>query len=131
MGPLGTGQTTKLCNQIVVASTFVILAEMFGVARAAGVKVDALPDVLEGGFADSTLMRVFGKRMTQRDFALTSSCKTMLKDLRLIDDLAAATTAGLPMTAIAAEMWRMHVARGYGDEDETTLVKLFDHAEQP
>ena len=94
-------------------------------------RTDALPDVLEGGFADSTLMRVFGKPMTTRDFALTSSCKTMLKDLRLVGDLAAATTAGLPMTAVAAEMWRMHVARGYGDEDETTLVKLFDHAEKP
>lgn len=126
MGSQGAGQVTKLCNQIVVGSTLFVLAEMLAFARDNGVKVETLPDVLEGGFADSTLMRLFARPMIERDFTLRGRCKTMLKDLNIINQFASATDSALPMAAVATELWRLHVAKGYGDEDSATVIKTFD-----
>ena len=130
MGPQGAGQVAKLCNQIVVGCTLFVMAEMLAFARDNGVKVETLPDVLEGGFADSTLMRLFARPMIERDFTLRGRCKTMLKDLNIISQFAGATDSALPMTAIATELWRLHVAKGHGDEDSATVIKTFDRETQ-
>lgn len=126
MGALGTGQTTKLCNQIVVTSTFWTLAEMLALADRAGVRTETLQQVFEGGFADSRILQVFGDRMATRDFSLRARARVMVKDLDLIQAMAADLGASLPLNALVAQLMRLHVARGHGDDDVTTMISMYD-----
>jgi 3-hydroxyisobutyrate dehydrogenase len=128
MGKLGAGQTTKLCNQIVVTSTFWSLAEMFALASRAGVRAASLPQVFEGGFADSRILQVFGERMATRDFSLRARSRVMVKDLDLIQAMAAELGASLPLNGLVAQLMRLHVARGHGDDDVTTVIRMYDGA---
>lgn len=57
MGGIGTGQTTKLINQTIVACTMMVLAEALGLAKRTGLDVAALPAALAGGRADSTMLQ--------------------------------------------------------------------------
>jgi len=129
MGALGTGQTTKLCNQIVVTSTFWTLAEMLALASRAGVRAETLQQVFEGGFADSRILQVFGDRMATRDFSLRARSRVMVKDLDLIQAMATDLGASLPLNAVVAQLMRLHVARGHGDDDVTTMITMYDRAQ--
>ena len=65
IGELGSGQTLKLCNQLIVATNLVAIAEAFALARASGLDLTMIPDALAGGFADSIPLQIFGRRMAQ------------------------------------------------------------------
>ena len=126
MGPVGAGQTTKMVNQIGVSGIYVILAEMVTLARNGGVTAELLPEVLEGGFADSRLLQVMGPRMIAGDFRPVGQVRTMLKDLDLLNQLATATRTALPMTALATQLFRLCANQGHGELDITAIVKLFE-----
>ena len=63
VGELGAGQTLKLCNQLIVASNLVAIAEALTLAAENGLDPGILPDALTGGFADSIPLQIFGRRM--------------------------------------------------------------------
>lgn len=128
MGPQGAGQVTKLCNQIAVGCTFVVVAEMLTLAQKNGVDIATLPEVLEGGFADSAILRLHAPRMIAREFAAEGQSRTVPKDFDAIVALAGTSGAGLPMTGLAHQLWRMHVARGHGDDDVASIITLYDDA---
>ncbi|MGH7267413.1 MAG: NAD(P)-dependent oxidoreductase [Candidatus Rokuibacteriota bacterium] len=131
MGPLGAGQTTKMCAQVAVACTYCVLAEMVSLARNSGVEVQRLPETLEGSFADSRLLQVMGPRMIAREFAPVGQVKTMLKDLTLLGELAIQTGTALPLTTLATQLFRLHEGQGNGELDITSIVKLFDTGGSP
>ena len=126
LGPLGAGLFMKLCNQLVVGCTRVVLAEMVTLARKTGLDPASLPRVLEGGYADSTLLKLDIPRMVARDFAPRGQSKNVAKDLGLIREAAGAVGASLPVTALATELWRLHLAHGFGDKDSSSIIALFD-----
>ena len=63
MGPLGAGQTAKLCNQIISGSLMAVIAEAVRLAQNAGIDAARLPEAFAGGFADSLPLRLFVPRM--------------------------------------------------------------------
>src|SRR2546430_4754751 len=65
MGPIGAGQTTKLCNQVIVGCAMAVLAEATRLAVNAGIDAKRLPEALAGGFADSIPLQLFVPRMLQ------------------------------------------------------------------
>src|SRR6185437_5605808 len=65
MGPVGAGQTTKLCNQVIVGCAMTVLAEAARLAVNAGIDANLLPEALAGGFADSIPLQLFVPRMVQ------------------------------------------------------------------
>src|SRR5690606_4605492 len=67
MGPVGAGQTTKLCNQVIVGCTMAVLAEAGRLAERAGVDPLRLPEALSGGFADSKPLQFFLPRMVRAE----------------------------------------------------------------
>ena len=125
MGGPGAGQVTKLCNQVIVASLFPVMAEAIRLAEAAGVDAAQLPVALKGGFADSIPLQVFGPRIAARAWepALGTSA-VMLKDLE--NALAVADELGLPlpMAQGAAARYRMLEARGGAQSEPSRLVEL-------
>ncbi len=125
MGPSGAGQTTKLCNQVIVGCTMAVLAEATRLAENAGVDAARLPDALAGGFADSKPLQLFVPRMAraQHDPPL-GQVYTMLKDLDSVRALARETTSPVPFTALAAEQFRLLTVRGGDEADALEIYKL-------
>ncbi|WP_081933907.1 NAD(P)-dependent oxidoreductase [Massilia sp. 9096] len=111
VGPVGSGQVAKLCNQLIVGATINVVAEALLLAQAAGADPAAVREAIRGGFAGSRVLEVHGQRMLERNFVPGGQVKTQLKDQRNI--LAAAEGAGvtLPVT----ELVTRHYATIVGD----------------
>jgi 3-hydroxyisobutyrate dehydrogenase len=125
MGDSGAGQTTKLCNQIIVGSLIAVIAEAVRLAEAAGVDARQLPEALKGGFADSAPLQVFGARMAARTFEPSlGAVSIMLKDLENAAAVAKEKTVPLPMARTAAELYRLLTAQGRGEKEISTIIEL-------
>jgi 3-hydroxyisobutyrate dehydrogenase-like beta-hydroxyacid dehydrogenase len=100
VGPAGSGQVAKLCNQLIVGGTLNIVAEALLLAQAAGADPAAVRSAIRGGFAESRILEMHGQRMLDRNFMPGGQVKSQLKDLRNV--LVAAAEAGvvLPVTAL-------------------------------
>ena len=106
VGPAGSGQVAKLCNQLIVGGTISIVAEALLLAQAAGADPAAVRAAIRGGFAESRILELHGQRMLDRNFMPGGQLKTQLKDMDNV--LAAASAAGvtLPVSALVAEHYR-------------------------
>jgi 3-hydroxyisobutyrate dehydrogenase-like beta-hydroxyacid dehydrogenase len=105
VGPNGSGQVAKLCNQLIVGATINVVAEALLLAQAAGADPAAVRDAIRGGFAGSRILEVHGQRMLDRNFMPGGQVKSQLKDMHNV--LAAAAEAGLvlPLTSAAARSY--------------------------
>ncbi|MFS2022675.1 NAD(P)-dependent oxidoreductase [Massilia sp. GER05] len=105
VGPVGSGQVAKLCNQLIVGATINVVAEALLLAEAAGADPAAVREAIRGGFAGSRVLEVHGQRMLERNFMPGGQVKTQLKDQRNI--LAAASGAGvtLPVTELVTRQF--------------------------
>jgi len=110
MGRSGSGQTAKSCNQVIVANTIAIWAEMLAYAARNGLDPEALIDTLEGSGADSGVRRTFAKGMANGIFPELST-RNMIKDLGIITDLANKTGVSMPISSIALEHFRRGITR--------------------
>jgi 2-hydroxy-3-oxopropionate reductase len=106
VGPAGSGQVAKLCNQLIVGATINIVAEAMLLAQAAGADPAAMRAAIRGGFAESKILDVHGQRMLERNFVAGGKITTQLKDQRNI--LAAAEAAGivLPLTELVTARYQ-------------------------
>ena len=125
MGPSGAGQTTKVCNQMIVGGTIAVVAETLKFAAEAGVDAGRLPDCLAGGFADSTVLQVHARRMIEADLAPRGGVRLMLKDMETACDLAGEAGASVPMTGLATELYRLLIEQGHDNVDQSGLIRLY------
>jgi 2-hydroxy-3-oxopropionate reductase len=126
MGPVGTGQTTKIINQVLCGLGFMAVAEATALAEAAGVNVSRIPAALKGGRADSALLQEYMPRFATRDYRRTGRIDNMVKDLDAARDLARQTQVTMPLTALAAEIHRLLTSAGFGGEDQAALMEYFN-----
>ncbi|MFP9137647.1 NAD(P)-dependent oxidoreductase [Devosia sp. XGJD_8] len=125
MGGVGTGQTTKIINQVLCGLGFMAVAEATALAEKAGVNVARIPAALKGGRADSALLQEYMPRFAARDYRRTGRIDNMVKDLDGARDLARQTQTTMPLTALAAEIHRLLTAAGLGGEDQAALMEFF------
>jgi 3-hydroxyisobutyrate dehydrogenase len=125
MGPTGAGQTTKLCNQVIVGCAMAVLAEATRLAVNAGIDANRLPEALAGGFADSIPLQLFVPRMVQGIHSPPlGHIATMLKDLDTVVDVARNTSSPVPMSALSAQLFRLAKAARGADADALEIYKL-------
>jgi 3-hydroxyisobutyrate dehydrogenase len=125
MGPTGAGQTTKLCNQVIVGCAMAVLAEATRLATNAGIDAMKLPEALAGGFADSIPLQLFVPRMAQGIHSPPlGHIATMLKDLDTVVGVAHDTSTPVPMAALAAQLFGMAKAARGADADALEIYKL-------
>jgi 3-hydroxyisobutyrate dehydrogenase len=125
MGPVGAGQTTKLCNQVIVGCAMAVLAEATRLAVNAGIDARRLPEALAGGFADSIPLQLFVPRMAQDIHSPPlGHIATMLKDLDTVIDVARDTSSPVPMAALAAQLFRLAKSARGADADALEIYKL-------
>lgn len=115
-GPVGSGQITKIMNNMVLVQTVVALSEAIAVARAAGMDARLLFETLTKGSADSFALRNHGMKAVlpgvfpERAF----STEYALKDIGYALDLAAEAGMALPGAELAAATLRRAIANGDG-----------------
>lgn len=121
VGPAGSGQVAKLCNQLIVGGTLNIVAEALLLAQAAGADPAAVRAALRGGFAESRILEVHGQRMLDRNFLPGGQVKSQLKDLQNV--LAAAAHAGvvLPVTALVTQHYQ-YIAGQFPRADQSAAL---------
>lgn len=127
MGPAGAGQAAKLCNQLLVSTQLVAIAEAMALAHHFRLRCEALPDALQGGFADSPLLRFFGPRMALAgiDGPPSGALETMAKDVALIQAEAASRKMPLPLLEGVDRLYRAGIARDLGSEPLEALARLY------
>ena len=125
MGESGTGQITKLANQIIVAAQIAAVSEAFTLAQAHGVTPLAVRDALMGGFAASRILDVHGKRMSEGNYQPGGTAVNQLKDVH--EGLRVARAAGLdlPLLEKNGEIWEAMIAAGLGQLDHSALFKYY------
>ena len=126
MGAVGSGQTTKICNQMIVSCNVLVISEMMALAKAAGVDAAKIPIALAGGFADSKPLQIVGPEMADNRFEPVKwRVKTLLKDLNMAVDLAGTQGSAVPMSGLAAQLMQLHGSGGFLEHDPATLIKLY------
>lgn len=126
MGPVGSGQISKICNQMIVSCNVLVIAEMMALAEQAGVDSAKIPEALTGGFADSKPLQIVGPEMAAGQFEPVKwRVKTLLKDLSMAVDVANNQGSSIPMSGLAAQLMQLHGLRGFLDQDPSTLIKLY------
>lgn len=124
VGPVGSGQVAKLCNQLIVGATINIVAEALLLAQAAGADPVAVREAIRGGFAGSRILDVHGQRMLERNFVPGGQVKSQAKDMRNI--LTAAQQAGLtlPFAQLAGKQYASLEDELGGADHSAALIAL-------
>ena len=122
IGPVGTGSLAKLANQLIVASNICAVAEALLLAERGGADPAKLRDALLGGFADSTVFRLHGKRMVDGDFVPGGPAKYQIKDTGTALALAASLGLTLPVATEVDRLFRGLVEHGGGDLDHSAAI---------
>ena len=123
VGPLSSGQVSKLANQIIVGLTIGAVAEAVTLCEKAGADPKKMIKALSGGWADSKILQTHGKRMIDKDFTPKGRTSVHLKDMNNILECANNYTTHLPISNLVKEMYKKLVENGHGDEDHSSLYK--------
>ncbi len=121
VGPIGSGQVSKLANQIVVGVTIGAVAEAITLCEKAGADPVKLIKALSGGWADSKILQTHGKRMIDKDFTPKGKTFTHLKDMNNILECANSYNTHLPISNLVKEMYKTLVDNGHGNTDHSSL----------
>jgi 2-hydroxy-3-oxopropionate reductase len=98
VGPHGSGQLSKLANQTIVAVTIGAVSEALLLAAAGGADPAAVRQAIRGGFAESRILELHGRRMIERDFQPGGLVHIQVKDLDTILATAKDLNLTLPLT---------------------------------
>lgn len=127
MGPSGSGQVTKLANQLIVAQTIDAVAQALRMAELSGVDSALVRKALLGGFAESRILDLHGDRMVRRDFAPGGRATLQLKDVRLMCELAESVGLDSPTLRNSLAQWETFVhEKGFGDLDHSGLFRMYE-----
>ncbi|MEK9597836.1 MAG: NAD(P)-dependent oxidoreductase [Alphaproteobacteria bacterium] len=124
MGPSGSGQLTKMVNQICIAGLVQGLSEALNFGQKAGLDMNSALDVMAGGAAQSWQMENRGNTMLDDEFDFGFAVDWMCKDLRICMDEAEGNGAELPITALVAQFYARLSNQGYGRNDTSSLIRL-------
>ena len=132
-GAPGFGQVTKICNNMIAGITVLAVAEAFVMGEKLGVERQALYDALSTSTASSFILNkscpmpgpVAGSA-SSNGFKPGFCAKLMLKDLRLSQSAAQVAGTPTPLGAAATAAFAMHIAKGFGDLDMSSIVKLIN-----
>ena len=127
VGPIGSGQVSKLANQIIVGVTIGAVAEAITLCEKAGVDANKFIKALSGGFADGKILQNHGKRMINKDFSPKGKVSTHLKDMNNILECAGDFKTKLPISNLIKEMFKSLADQGNSNDDHSALYKEIEN----
>jgi 2-hydroxy-3-oxopropionate reductase len=126
VGPVTSGQISKLANQIIVGVTIGAVAEAVTLCEKSGTNPSKMIEALSGGWADSKILQTHGKRMIGKDFSPKGKTTTQLKDMTNIINAGKAVDTHLPISSLIKEMYKDLVADGHGNTDHSSLYNAIE-----
>jgi len=126
VGPIGSGNTCKLTNQIIVAVNIAALAEGLMLAERAGADPEKVFNAIKGGLAGSTVMNAKAPMMLDGNFKPGFKIDLHIKDLGNALDTGYGTGTPLPLTAEVMQMMQVLKADGMGQNDHSGLLKYYE-----
>ncbi len=126
VGPVSSGQISKLANQIIVGVTIGAVAEAITLCEKSGTNPSKMIEALSGGWADSKILQTHGKRMINKDFSPKGKTTTQLKDMTNIINAGKAVETHLPISSLIKEMYKDLVADGHGNTDHSSLYNAIE-----
>jgi 3-hydroxyisobutyrate dehydrogenase len=123
-GPLGSGQITKLANQIMVIHTIMSIAEGFAFAEKAGLGLETTLKVTSAGAAGSHSLKALGPKIIAGDFKPAFMVDLQQKDLRLVIEYAEQLKQPLPGVALARQLLAVLQAHGRGRDGTQAMVDV-------
>lgn len=124
MGETGTGQATKICNQLIVAANSTLIAEAVALASLSGVDTTLLAPALAGGFADSKPFQILAPRMATHTFEPVQwKVQTLSKDLNNAVKLAEQFDLDIPVAKHALSQLKDHQIQGFSEADLATIIQ--------
>jgi 2-hydroxy-3-oxopropionate reductase len=125
VGDVGAGGIAKLVNNMIVGTTFAVIAEGFALARNNGVEVKSLYDAIREGWAGSKVLDVSAPAIAAREYVPGGTVDMIQKDLSYARTLAAESHCPIPMTAAAHELFVAGQAAGHGKKSQPALFELW------
>lgn len=129
-GPAGTGQHTKMANQIAICGAIAGVCEAVTYARANGLDPSNMLSCIGGGAAGSWQLANMAPRMLKGDFAPGFFIKHQVKDLRLAQKSAAAADIELPILNDVAAMYEALARAGKGELGTQALIQYYQQHHQ-
>ena len=126
VGPVTSGQISKLANQIIVGVTIGAVAEAVTLCEKSGTNPNKMIEALSGGWADSKILQTHGKRMISKDFSPKGKTTTQLKDMTNIINAGKEVKTHLPISSLIKEMYKDLVADGHGNTDHSSLYNAIE-----
>jgi 2-hydroxy-3-oxopropionate reductase len=124
IGECGAGQVAKSCNQIVITGAIAAVAEAIRFAQAAGVDPEPVRGALLGGFAQSRILELHGKRMIDANYSPGFKTTLHLKDMGIVNDIAGELGLSMPLSQVGIGLLEKTVDAGYGDVDSSAMFKV-------
>jgi len=126
MGGSGTGQATKLINNMIVAAGFAAVCEAWAIGVKAGLDPGTLHQAIQGGWAGSRVMEETVPRLLARNFVPGGTVDIITKDVGYALNMARTLDVPVPVTALAHELFRMAKAQGKGNQAQPVLITLWE-----
>jgi 3-hydroxyisobutyrate dehydrogenase len=123
-GESGSGQLTKLCNQILVSLNLLAVSEAITFARKNGLDPNRMIEAVKGGAAGSWQLSNLGPKIVEQDYAPGFMIDLMQKDLRLVLEAAGSANAAIPGTSIVHQFFNSAQALGLGREGTQALAEV-------
>jgi 3-hydroxyisobutyrate dehydrogenase len=131
VGPIGAGQSLKLCNQILCAVNMMGLCEALLLARRAEIDLDQFVEVLGGGAGGSWQLANLGPKIVKHQFDPGFMIRLMQKDLSLAQALAGRLSVPLPGTAAVQQLYRGLESSGDGALGTQALIRALERLGRP
>ncbi|RFA95331.1 6-phosphogluconate dehydrogenase [Pyrobaculum aerophilum] len=125
VGPVGYGQAMKLVNQVVAALNTVAMVEGLRLAKAFGLDMDKVVQVLTGGAARSGSIELYLPKLLKGDLTPGFKAAHLKKDLSYVMELANRASLSLPATALALELYKKMVEKGLGELGIHALGEIY------
>lgn len=125
VGPAGAGQTVKACNQLLVGSNLMAIAEAMVLAERSGLVSPAtMREAVTGGFADSATLQVHGQRMVDSTFEPGFKSALHAKDARIVEQMAEASGTPIAAFEVAKRALERLTETGRGELDDSAVIEI-------
>ncbi|MEE2659227.1 MAG: NAD(P)-dependent oxidoreductase [Candidatus Latescibacterota bacterium] len=128
MGPSGSGQLTKMSNNVLYNISVAAMAEMLTLTTCMGLDPDKVRQAVGNGSGQSFGFDYFSERVLGREFGEGYPMASAFKDMRAVMEKANEFHAPLPVTSGAMQTYRNALADGYGAESKGAMIKVWERA---
>jgi 3-hydroxyisobutyrate dehydrogenase-like beta-hydroxyacid dehydrogenase len=127
MGEVGTGESAKAINQLLVTVHNVATAEAMLLASKSGISLKQMYDIIKNSAGYSWIFEHRAMRMIEHDFKSRGVLRILLKDANIVMETAQSLQLVLPMVDLARQLYQAGVNAGLGDEDDSAIVKVLEN----